>query len=393
MPADASPRLRRSGPIVPAMAALVPSALISLGARDLGLPPHPAAIALFACDLLLLGTIVFGCGWAITGRAAGIALGSWNDYSLSKLQVVLWTIVVLGAFVAIASLRLLGFFGFAAAADPLDIAIPGPLLAAMGIAAFTSTATPSILALKSTQPGQPPQIAAARQRQIDATGGQATDFAHTGQTVGRTSAATASWIDIVTGDELANAGTVDLSKVQHLLVTLLLLGTYIGLVMRQLAGASHPLAGLPDPGSAFVELLAISHAGYLAYKVAPKSGRSLPAAAPEPAPMPAIVPPIIPAALPPVPAIASAALPPVPVRLAIDDAAHIAGLALSVDGHPQAIGPTGFVELALDPGRPHRIIADGTRDSRPVRGALTVTPGAGDVQMPLALTLRPEAQP
>ena len=376
MPVDAAPRLRRSGPIVPAMAALVPSALISLGARDLGLPPHPAAIALFACDLLLLGTIVFGCGWAITGRAAGIALSSWNDYSLSKLQVVLWTIVVLGAFVAIASLRLLGFFGFAAAADPLDIAIPGPLLAAMGIAAFTSTATPSILALKSTQPSEPPQIAAARQRQTDATGGQARDFAHTGQTVGRASATTASWIDIVTGDELANAGTVDLSKVQHLLVTLLLLGTYIGLVIRQLAGASHPLAGLPDPGSAFVELLAISHAGYLAYKVAPKSGRSLPAATPEPAP--SIVP---------------AALPPVPVRLAIDDAAHIAGLALTVDGHPQAIGPTGFVELALDPGRPHRIIADGTRDSRPVHGAITVTPGAGDVQIPIALTLRPEAQP
>ena len=375
MQSESLPPVRHSAPIVPAITALIPSALLALGAHSLGVPAHPAAVALFGFDLLALGTVVFGFGWAITGRPGGIALSSWNDYSLSKLQMVLWTVVVLGAFLAIASLRLLGFFGFAAAADPLAITVPGPLLAAMGIAAFTTTAAPSILALKAAQPAETGQIAAARRR-------GAADFVHTGQAVGRSSTAGASWIDVVTGDELANAGTVDLSKVQHLLVTLLLLGTYIGLVMRQLAGAAHPLAGLPDPGPTFVELLALSHAGYLVYKAAPKSDRITPAPAAAPA-----------ASAGPSPsAAATARATSVPVRLAIDDAAQVAGLVLTVDGRTQPVGPDGYTEVSLDPDRAHRFVADGTRAGQAVHGTLTITPGARDVHAPLALALAPEAR-
>ena len=79
----------------------------------------------------------------------------------------------------------------------------------------------------------------------------------------------ARWSDIISGDEVANAGTVDLSKVQHLLITLLLLGTYAGMMFSAIAKRDN-FDTLPPLSPDFVGLMAISHAGYLAYKAVPK---------------------------------------------------------------------------------------------------------------------------
>ncbi len=322
-------------------------------------------ITAFLLDLLLMAGVVCGFGYAVTGYPSGVAMSSYNDYSLSKLQMALWTIVVLASLLVIAKIRLLSDLG---ASNPLNIEIPGDLLAAMGIAAFTTAATPAILALKASQEPDTGQVSVAQQRVAMTTGTSVEEVTATGNAIGRISPDTASWLDIVTGDEAANAGTVDLSKVQQLIITLLLLGVYIGAVIRLLATATSAadLNGLPSLSPEFVGLLALSHAGYLTYKAVPKSGQTAPEASAD--------------------ATTASAPGSVPVRLAIDEAASVTGLQVAVDNQAIALDD-GCAEISLGLGR-HTFAALGIRDGQPVSGTLTVALAAEDVNKPIALALK-----
>lgn len=330
------------------------------------------AVATFIANFALVAAIMCGFGYAVTGYLSGIALSSWNDYSLSRLQMTLWTIVVLAGLLTVVLIRLLS-----GVTDPLlNVRIPGELLVAMGIAAFTTAAAPAILALKASQDPDVDQIAIAQQRVSQTTGTSVSGVSSTGNAMGRVSQATASWLDLVTGDEAANAGIVDISKVQQLLITILLLGAYCGSIIRTLAQTSTgaALAGLPSLDSQFVELLAVSHAGYLVYKAAPKSGQTVTTDA--------------------VTSAYGATKPSAPSgdtvtqRLAIEDAANTTGLQLAVDGNPTPIGSDGFAEIELMPGIAHTITAQGSRGGGAVRGTLTVAPTSYDIDSPLSLELK-----
>ncbi len=230
----------------------------------------------FLADLLAVTGVVLGFGYAVTGYPSGIALSSWNDYSLSKLQMALWTIVVLAGLLTAAKINVLGYFGpVPADKEALGINIPPELLIALGIAAASTAATPAILAMKASQDPMPGEADIAKQRLAAMSSDtSAADVTHTGRAVGRRDRTTASWLDIVTGDETANAGLVDLSKVQQLLITVLLLGTYTALLIQRFSGKPEWIDSLPLIGQQFIWLLAVSHAGYLGYKAAPKSGQT-----------------------------------------------------------------------------------------------------------------------
>jgi hypothetical protein len=230
------------------------------------------AVVTAIVDLIAITGIVLGLGYAVTGKVSGFALSSWNDYSLSKLQMALWTIVVLSGLFTAAKLNLLGYFSDVPIDAVLNIAIPPELLAAMGIAAFSTAATPAILALKASQDSNAGQIAAAQDRLATTTDGTADSMTTSGRAVGRTSGDAAHWTDIVTGDEVANAGVIDLSKVQQLLITVLLIGIYILLLLHMFGTANGALNKLPALDQHFIQLMAVSHATYLVYKAVPKSG-------------------------------------------------------------------------------------------------------------------------
>ena len=76
------------------------------------------------------------------------------------------------------------------------------------------------------------------------------------------------------------------------------------------------------------------------------------------------------------------------MRLAIDDAASVQGLQLTVDGRTVAVPPTGLVELPLEVGRAHTISASGMRRGVRVQGDLALpAPSRDDDQKPLSLQL------
>lgn len=239
--------------------------------------PGAAAVRLtmFFGSMLALVAMMFSVGVAITEQRMGVLWSARNAYSLSRLQVVLWTMLVLSALAAVAACRAHGLFAAADTAGmttALNIEIPNELLLVMGISVASGAAAPAILSLKAqAAPVLPQQVNAAAARVGDAVGA-------VGHVLVRPDRRPPLIKDLFQGDEVAKAGTVDMGKLQQAIVTLILWGAYLGMLVELFASGASSNAGksagstaLPPMAENFVYLLGISHAGYLAYKAAPSS--------------------------------------------------------------------------------------------------------------------------
>jgi hypothetical protein len=222
-------------------------------------------MALLAIDLAVIG-------WLVNGRPMGAFIDSRNRMSLSKLQAAAWTVVVIAALATIALFNLLSQ-GEGSGVTDLDVTIPPELLLAMGFSATSLVAAPALLSLKKDNPASADDIAKANAKAADPSKPTMnfTVPADANQLLIRPPNVEASWGDLVTGDEVGNAGAPDLGKIQQLLITVLLLGCYAGYVYLNLSTSAAPIHSLPALDKTFVWLLGISHASYLAYKAAPHS--------------------------------------------------------------------------------------------------------------------------
>jgi hypothetical protein len=314
-------------------------------------------------------------GYLINGRIDGILIDDRNRISLSRLQWVAWLIVLLGGYYTEAIWNMVG-------KSPFPNMQPD-LWALLGIVSGSAVASNLIVDKKKTaqqptdghsraapaQPGQPDQIGS-----IDRN-----------VTVGE-----ASWADLFMGEEAANRDVVDISRLQQLVITVLLVVSYAKLLWDKLGIAMGTMDmpevsnGVPAngmTGHGFLWLLGISHGAYLAYKATPKSGPvAMPTIGADASPSPASS---TLATAPPAP------LTSVPVRLAIAGADGIRGLQLTMNTRSVAVPTTGFVELSLEAGVAQLLQASGTRtaDNRPVSGQLTITPTANDLNHAYELAL------
>lgn len=192
--------------------------------------------------------ILCGCiGRAISQSWTGVIEDARNRVSLSRLQMLLWTILVLSAFITAAASN----FALDPNIDALSVVIPSDLLGAMGIAATSLVAAPAVLSLKAAPPTP------------DGTVANVSTGIHV-----RSDDEEASWLDIFRGDENGNCATPDLSKIQQFLITLALVGLY-GCLVGRLMLTKTVIHSLPGLNQNFLWLLGISHAGYLVYKAVP----------------------------------------------------------------------------------------------------------------------------
>jgi hypothetical protein len=241
-----------------AFAPLVLVAILLVSAPQLELLSNKGAV--FLAVLLLLTGELAVIGWLINGRPMGAFIDNRNCLSLSKLQAGAWTVVVLAAFATAAAFNANG--AHTETVTALSVAIPGELLLAMGISATSLVAAPGLLSLKA-------QETPAEGQDVQATARLKTEIQANGKVATKSAPEHASLADLVTGDEVGNAGTPDLGKIQQALITLLLLGCYADYVYVEFAKATAPIASLPMLDKSFVWLMGISHASYLAYKAAP----------------------------------------------------------------------------------------------------------------------------
>lgn len=239
---------------------ILPGAPLLLAAIVLIAAPHlqpRAAGYVFLLIAVLLAASLGLVGWLVNGRPIGAFIDNRNRLSLSKLQAGAWTVIVIAAFATAAA------YNAAATTDhqsvsALNIIIPGELLLAMGISATSLVAAPALLSLKSKE--------TATAQTVDALppGSKAN-----GKVVTHDDASEASWSNLVTGDEVGNAQSPDLGKIQQVLITLVLLGCYAAYVATSFNESHGVIARLPVIDKSFVWLLGLSHASYLAYKAAP----------------------------------------------------------------------------------------------------------------------------
>lgn len=225
-------------------------------------------------------------GFAINGYASGILIDNRNRMSLSKFQMVAWTVLITSALITFAASNLhthvasgdlnkawdqAGFTAqqikelAASRWGPLDIDVPVELYYAMGISAASFVAAPSLLSLKMDQDPKP----AALQSTADKLNLNLSQVDSAGKVFTQCHPSLASWTDLFRGDEVGNAAAPDLGKIQQFIITVLLLGTYASSIWGTLAHDAKLIVAMPALSSGFVVLMGISHASYLAYKAAP----------------------------------------------------------------------------------------------------------------------------
>ncbi len=214
--------------------------------------------------LVLFATIA---GQGITGLWSGVLIDERNKMSLSRLQMILWTIVVLSGFLTAALSNLV-----AGAAGPLSISVPTELWMLMGISTTSLVGSPLIKSTKAAKPANQGETSKtlglmANEMGVQDVSGSVTNK---GQMIVNTSLQSARWSDMFKGEETGNAAHLDLGKVQMFYFTLILVLAY-AVALGSLFAGGGSLQAFPalDPG--MVALLGISHAGYLTHKAVPHS--------------------------------------------------------------------------------------------------------------------------
>jgi hypothetical protein len=248
---------------------------IGLVGWEFARPPHET----FLITLVLLTVFATIAGHGTVGLWLGLLIDERNRMSLSRLQLALWTIVILSGFLAAA----LSNISHPGVATPLVIAIQPEMWLLMGISTTSLVGTPLILGTKQTEPSAPPtrEVAAKQGEQAERTldalerQGLRRDTVTTqGSVVAWMWAQDARFADLFQGEEIGNAAHLDLGKVQMFYFTLILVFAYVVMLTHSFAAPKPYIDSLPTLDKGMVALLGISHAGYLANKAVPHSTTS-----------------------------------------------------------------------------------------------------------------------
>jgi hypothetical protein len=184
---------------------------------------------------LFLG-FLFVVGDGITGRRQGLLIDERNKMSLSRLQLVLWTLVILSGLLTIA-LTNIG----QNSSTPLAINIPPQIWVLMGISTTSLIGSPLLKSNKMAE----------------------------GKIKTRDDVQEAEVADLFRGEEVSNCNVLDLAKVQMFFFTLVLVLVYAVRLGSLFINTHAPILMLPDIDPSMTTLLGISHAGYLANKAIP----------------------------------------------------------------------------------------------------------------------------
>jgi len=238
--------------------------------------PFEMGVATWLIVLLLLVLSSVVIGYTVSGVWWGILVDTRNMVSLSRLQLVAWTILVLSALLTAALTNVSwAIYGQAhALVDPLAIALPEELWALMGISTASFAGATLIKGNKAQNPATPTLNFRGRV-QLEATRGAqpGQTTAIVGRLVANNSVVSSSAGDIFRGEEIGNADHVDLGKVQMFYFTAIVVVAYGFALASMFAGGVGRITEFPDLSSSMLTLLGISHAGYLTIKGASHTGQ------------------------------------------------------------------------------------------------------------------------
>jgi hypothetical protein len=199
------------------------------------------------------------------GKWNRILVDERNQMSLSRFQTVVWTLIILSAFFAIALARIKG----GTLSDALDIEVPWQLWAVIGISVTSLVGSPLILSTKKDLT----IVDSEREKYINKLNEKNMNLEGTvciNQTIDQ-----ARFTDIFTGDEAADCRRIDMAKVQMFFFTIIVVVAYSILILQTMINASttnaFDLLDFPLLSAGIIALLAISHGAYLTEKAVPST--------------------------------------------------------------------------------------------------------------------------
>jgi len=234
--------------------------------------------------LLSITLLCIAVGLGQTGRVFGIWISPQNRVSLGRMQVTLWTVVILGTYAAIAlfNVGMLGELVRNAVAAGDEQAVTGlvtfpeissTILALLGISVGTAMLSAVIKSVK-------PSIADAATGAPDAKVTRWTDLMSQGPLERRPSPKYASLADIFMGEQEDNKSQIDISRFQNVVITLILVCGYLvlifgfareataALIIDHVAHGTSLFPKMPPVSGSFVTLVGVSQGTYLLTKAA-----------------------------------------------------------------------------------------------------------------------------
>lgn len=185
---------------------------------------------------IIAGVVVLVAIGRVTGQH--LLTDQRRRWSLSRLQLLLWTLLLLPSIWTMVVSKLLAGVG-----DALALGMDDNMWALLGISAASFVGSPLILDRKRATPGV-----------LDV---RAPDSASPGPELR----------DLFRGEDAANADFVDIGRVQMCLFTLIAVTVYFAACWHAFASQAPSVLAFPAMSQNLVALLAISHATYLAGKV------------------------------------------------------------------------------------------------------------------------------
>jgi hypothetical protein len=207
-------------------------------------------------------------GHGMTGSWKGALIDDRNRISLSRFQLILWTLLVTSGLVT-------GMLSNAAhppvdGSSPLSISFPPELLLLMGISTTSLVGSPLILGFKSAPTANEGANRIQAQDSMAAVNIDPTTVDVKGSVVVRTSPSDAQWSDLFKGEEVKNATYFDVARVQMLYFTLILVLGYSAALGYAFLSQKTGFSGFPAIDQNVVLMLGISHTGYLTSKAIPR---------------------------------------------------------------------------------------------------------------------------
>ena len=227
--------------------------IVAFGARWFDV----SALRAWLIDLVVIAGLFAVLGSSFKDMWFGVLVDGRNKISLSRLQLVLWTMLFADTFLVIYIWNIAHSTNAEELTKAVGLGVPAAVWVLMGISGASAAATPAILSAKpapaSTDPSPP--IPSDRAKFLD------------GIVVKRRAGDRPRWSDIILGDEAGNADSIDIGKLQQLLFTLIAIAAYgYAIATTLIVAGGHIIEAIPDMKEGFLALIGASHATYIAYK-------------------------------------------------------------------------------------------------------------------------------
>lgn len=200
---------------------------------------------------LILGFMIIifmAIGWCIKGRVLGVLINERNTMSLSRFQMVLWTLIILSAYAAIAFLRA----RHNEAADALNVSIPKEMWMLIGINSAALVGSPMLSSNKT------------KKKAIDSNLSERDEM---GILSVKRDEHEASFTDLFRGDEVKNWNFIDMPRLQMFFFTIIVAIVYCVDIYRIITeGDMSTTVALPSIDQGLLTLMGISNAAYLGGK-------------------------------------------------------------------------------------------------------------------------------